>query len=315
MKVITEIAEFQPRPGFVAVALGNFDGVHRGHQFLIRQMVDKTKSEQGTSVVFSFQPHPLKILNKKKSLSLLSGPEDKERVISRLDVDYFLLYPFTRVTAEMHPADFVEDILIKGLRANHVFVGFNYTFGKKAAGTAELLQSICHRHDCAVTVIPPVTIEGICISSTLIRESLLKGEVAESIRLLGYHYSISGTVVHGDGIGRHMGYPTANLAPADEVLIPGNGVYAVKVETAAGLFDGVVNIGHRPTIGKDLPWTIEIHLLHQEMDLYDQHLRIYFVDRLRGEQRFASQEELAGQIKQDTARAENILQGVSQDDL
>jgi len=310
MKVITGTEGFPDNPGFVGVALGNFDGVHRGHQHLIRAMVSKAKAEGGTSVVFTFQPHPLKVLQRKKSLTLLSGLADKEDAISRLEVDYFLLYPFNRMTAEMHPVEFVEEILIRGLHASHVFVGFNYNFGKKAAGTPKLLREICARHGCEVTVIPAVTIDGTCVSSTLIRAQLLAGDVAQSGKLLGHYHRISGQVVRGEGLGRRLGYPTANLRLEEEVVIPAHGVYAVKVTTDGGIFDGVTNIGHRPTIAHDLPWTIEIHLLHQNIDLYGQTIRVSFVDRLRSEQRFASQAELAAQISRDALQAENILRSV-----
>lgn len=315
MKVITGVEDFSPKAGFVGVALGNFDGVHLGHQFLIRQLVEKTKTYKGTSVVFSFQPHPLKVLHQQKPLLLLTGLADKERIIRKLAVDYFLQFPFNQAVAKMPPRYFVEEILIKGLGADHLFVGFNYTFGRKAEGTADLLRRICAEYGCAVTVIPPVTKNGICVSSTLIRESLIKGDVGTGRSLLGHPYCISGTVVHGEAIGRSLGYPTANLLPETDLVIPADGVYAVKVETGDEQFDGVANIGRRPTIGQDLPRTIEIHLLGQKVDLYDQWIRVFFIERLRDEIRFSGPEELASQIKRDAEQAGIILREAGVSDL
>ncbi|MGI6065038.1 MAG: bifunctional riboflavin kinase/FAD synthetase [Bacillota bacterium] len=307
MKVITSLQDFSSQGKFVSVALGNFDGVHIGHQHIIKQLVNEAKRKNGISVVFTFEPHPLKVLNQANCPQLLTRLEDKQRIISNLHVDFLLLYPFNLNTAQMIPDDFVKEILIKGLGAKHVFVGFNFTFGRKAQGTAETLKEICANYGCEVTIFPPVMVDGVCVSSTRVRECLTNGRIKEGNMLLGSYYQIKGTVVHGDKIGRDMGFPTANLAFSSEIIVPANGVYAVKVLTREGVFDGVANIGCRPTIGNNLPRTIEIHILERTLNIYNQEIKVFFVDRLRDEIRFSGKEQLAHQIYEDVERAKFIL--------
>ena len=307
MNVITNLHNFVSKGEFVAVALGNFDGVHIGHQHIIEQLVNEARRKNGTSVVFTFNPHPLKVLNQSHCPQLLTGLDDKERIISKYHVDYLLLYPFNRNTAQMSPDDFVKEILIKGLGAKHVFVGFNFTFGRKAQGTAEMLKEICVDYGCEVTIFPPVMMDGVCVSSTRVRECLTNGCIKEGNKLLGSLYQINGTVVHGDKIGRDMGFPTANLSFSSEIVVPANGVYAVKVLTKEGMFDGVANIGCRPTIGSNLPRTIEIHILEHTLSIYNQRIKVFFIDRLRDEIKFSGKEQLAHQIQNDVEKAKSIL--------
>lgn len=308
MKVITGLEDFPGEPNFVAVALGNFDGVHRGHQALISQLVEEAHQENGLGVVFTFHPHPLRVLGRKDKLLLLNTPEDKEKQISKLGVDIFIPFPFDESVADMTPENFVTDILIKGLRANTIFVGYNFTFGRKAMGDPKLLKSICQCYDCQVKVIPEVKYDNIQISSTNIREFLLNGNITMANLFLGYPYSLVGTVVPGNQLGRKLGFPTANLKVMCGLVIPENGVYAVKVQVDQKILHGVANIGKRPTIGSDLPQSIEIHIFDQELYLYDKEMRVFFFERLRAEKKFSDISELTGQVHSDISAAKLYLE-------
>ncbi|MEL7564315.1 MAG: bifunctional riboflavin kinase/FAD synthetase [Dehalobacterium sp.] len=311
MKVITGLEKFPQEPNFVAVALGNFDGVHRGHQILISQLVENAHQEKGLGVVFTFNPHPLSVLGKKDKLLLLNTPEDKEKHISKLGVDVFIPFPFNRNVADMTPDAFVTEILIKGLRAKTIFVGYNFTFGRKAMGDPKLLKSICQRYDCQVKVIPEVKHKNIHISSTNIREFILNGNVAMANLFLGYPYNLVGTVVPGNQLGRKLGFPTANLKVTGGLVIPENGVYAVKVQVDQNLYPGVANIGKRPTIGSDLPQSIEIHIFDQELNLYDKEIRVFFFERLRAEKKFSDVTELTCQVNSDISAAKLYLKNIN----
>lgn len=303
MKVITSLANFPREPKFVAAALGNFDGVHRGHQTLINQLVEKARREKGLSVVFTFHPHPSSILGKKDKLLLLNTPADKERLISKLGVDIFIPFPFNESVANLSPELFITDILVRGLRAGSVFVGYNFTFGRKAMGDPKLLKSVCPSYGCQVTVIPEVKCDNMHISSTNIRKFLLEGNIGMANRFLGYPYSFKGTVVPGKQLGRQLGFPTANLKIMPGLVIPEKGVYAVKVQVDHTFYDGVVNIGIRPTIGSDLPQSIEVHILDQILNLYDKEIRIFFFERLRAEKKFSDITELSYQVHSDISAA------------
>jgi len=307
MKVITRMEEFPRDRDFVAVGLGNFDGIHIGHQTIIKQLVQKARDEKGISVVFSFNPHPLQVLKKDGVPYLLSKVEDKIRLVEKLEADYFVLFPFSRETAEMSPDDFVDQVLIQGLGAKSIFVGYNFTFGKGAEGNAEMLQKICRGKNCAVIIVPEVKFNDDSVSSTNIRKYLSRGKIRHANKLLGYAYNLAGIVVPGDQRGRQLGFPTANLKTDPEMVIPANGVYAVKVLTDCGLHKGVANIGIRPTFGHGLPQTVEIHLMENSMDLYGQRVRVFFVEYLRGEKRFPNVGALVEQIKADIEKAEEIL--------
>jgi len=307
VKVITALKDFPRDKSYVTVALGNFDGVHLGHQTLIKQLVAKAEQENGTSVVFTFHPHPLSVLGKKNKFLLLNTPEEKEKLICRLGVDIFIPFPFNENVADMSPEAFVTDILIGQLRAQSVFVGYNFTFGRKATGDAKLLKEICHRNGCEVTIIPEVTHHDIHISSTNIREFLLNGNVAMANLFLGYTYSLSGIVVPGNQLGRKLGFPTANIQVEPGLVLPDNGGYAVQVKINQELFNGVANNGKRPTIGSDLPKSIEIHIIDQELSLYGEKLQVYFLERLRSEKKFSDTQELTCQVNSDIAAAKTYL--------
>lgn len=288
----------------LAVGLGNFDGVHLGHQTLIRELVTAAKKICGHSLIFTFHPHPTVVLDPGNAPPLLLTRQTKENMIARLGVDILLRVPFTIDFARIPPEDFISRVIVSGLGAQAVFVGYNYTFGYQGRGTVDLLKEYGEKHDYELYVIPPVVIDGKIVSSTLIRQLLKAGEVAEAAKYLGYLPFIESTVVAGDKRGSGLGFPTANLEPDEQVFVPANGVYSVRVPVNGDVFQGVANVGVRPTFyGQAEKTSIEVHLLNFQGDLYGKSIQVFFIQRIREEKRFASPTELIAQIKQDILKA------------
>ncbi len=292
----------------LAVGLGNFDGVHLGHQKLIRELVADAKKIGGHSLVFTFHPHPTAVLDPAIAPPLLLTQERKEDMIARFGVDVLVRAPFTADFSRTEPEDFIAGVLCAGLGARVIVVGYNYTFGFQGRGTAALLKECSEKYNYELHVIPPVIIDGRAVSSTLIRELLKAGEVAKAAQYLGYFPFLEGVVVAGDRRGTALGFPTANLEPDGKVLIPANGVYSVRVPLDGDTFLGVANIGVRPTFcGQNKRPNIEVHLLDFQGDLYGKYLQVQFIRRIREERRFASPRELIAQIKQDILMARGII--------
>ena len=306
MQILNSLAELPEAIGSCAVTLGNFDGVHLGHRELFRQLVKTARQLNCPSVVYTFDPHPLKFLVPDRAPLLLNTPAEKQRLIAASHVDYLIKTPFTADFAAMTPEQFVEDILLAKLRIKALVVGYDYAFGKGRRGNAEFLKACGEKQGFAVEVLQPVGGDGLPYSSTRIRTMVAAGDMAGVVRLLGRQYNLEGLVVPGDQRGRELGFPTANLETEKE-LLPASGVYAVKVRHGSQEYGGVVNLGNRPTFGGGSS-TIEVHLLDFSGQLYDQNLRIYFVERLRGEQKFSNGEELAKAISSDVLSARQILQ-------
>lgn len=291
----------------VAVGLGNFDGVHLGHRRLIGELVRDAKRIGGKALIFTFHPHPAMVLEPENAPPLLLTQEAKEKMIARLGVDVLLRIPFTSEFARTAPEDFVTGVLLEGLGARVVLVGYNYTFGYRGEGTVALLREYSRKYGFELHVIPPVSVDGLVVSSTLIRELLKKGEVAKAARFLGYPPFLEGVVVPGDRRGTELGFPTANVEPDEKVIVPARGVYSVRVAVNGGTYAGVANIGLRPTFYSQSPRPgIEVHLLDFRDDLYGKYIQVHFVERLREERRFASPGELVEQIRQDIKRAREI---------
>lgn len=289
----------------MVVGLGNFDGVHTGHQKLISELVTLAKELGGTPAVFTFHPHPLAVLSPENCPPLLLSQESKQKFIARLGVDILLLAPFDVIFASLSPEDFIGTILHEELGARGVVVGYNYTFGHRGLGTPALLEEMSSTYGYQLRVVPPVMVEGQAVSSTLIRGLLLKGEVAEAAKFLGYYPFMEGIVVAGEKRGSTLGFPTANLDIDQTLLVPANGVYSTKVHINGDTYYGVANIGVKPTF-HGVKRNLEVHLLDFYQDLYGKHLKVSFTRRLREEKRFSTPSDLVEQIQRDIheARAE-----------
>ncbi|NOY13301.1 MAG: bifunctional riboflavin kinase/FAD synthetase, partial [Deltaproteobacteria bacterium] len=279
MKILTGFRSADPPIGPCVVTLGNFDGVHLGHRALLRRLVSKARQLQCQSAVYTFDPHPLKLLCPDKAPLLLNTPAEKQRLIAASHVDLLIEALFTRQLASLSPEQFVDEVLIGMLQARGLVIGYDYAFGKGRCGNADFLKSYCAAKGIPVDVLQPVGADGQPYSSTRIRQMLAAGKVAEVVPLLGRHFNLEGEVVAGTQRGRKIGFPTANLKTEKEQL-PAPGVYAVKVRHNLQEYQGVVNLGRRPTFdnGKS---TIEVHLIDFSGQLYGQKIRLYFVERLR----------------------------------
>jgi len=309
MDLIDNLEKIQrPYPKAV-VTIGNFDGVHIGHQALFHLVIAKAEVLRGTSVAITFEPHPVRVLNGNSFPPLITLYEQKVDLIGRSGIDVLIVIPFTRRFAEISATDFIVNILLERIGMKAIVVGKDYAFGKNREGNVEMLYRLGDRFGFEVVVTDWITIpvNGIGrVSSTKIRELVLDGQMEEARKLLGRYYQIRGTVVKGRNRGgKLLGFPTANIHLVDE-LCPRTGVYAVTVECLGKQFLGVANIGYSPTFD-DCLFTVEVHILNFSGHLYDEKIRVNFVKRIRDEIRFSGIQELSDQIRKDIQNAREIL--------
>ncbi|ACA59443.1 bifunctional riboflavin kinase/FAD synthetase [Candidatus Desulforudis audaxviator] len=291
----------------LVLGLGNFDGVHLGHQELIRRMVERARRLGGVPGIFTFHPHPVSVLRPEHAPPLLLTQETKEEIIAGLGVRLLLRIPFTLEFARLSPEEFIRDVLYTQLGVVSVFVGYNYTFGHRGRGTPATLAQLSQIYGFETNVVEPVEVAGEVVSSTRIRELLSRGRVEEARRFLGFAPFVDGMVVSGDGRGRRLGFPTANLETSPDILIPANGVYAVKAEISGQRHSGVANIGYRPTFtGADSGRNLEVHLFDVADNLYGKSMRVFFSRYIRGERKFGSPAELIRQIEADIRQARAV---------
>jgi riboflavin kinase/FMN adenylyltransferase len=307
MRIATSIESFSPSSK-TGVTIGNFDGVHLGHQELIRRTLELCRKEAVENVLVTFAPHPRCVLGRRGHVPL-SGREVRMELLAALGVDQVLELPFTREMAAMSAGEFTRGFLLPlGLR--HLVVGYDFTLGKNRGGSVRVLRELGGQYGFSVEQLEPVVLEGDIVSSTRLRRMIACGDVRGAVALLGRYYGFSGEVVHGEKRGRDMGYPTVNLA-RPEVLLPAEGVYATFVLHGSCRFRAVTNVGQRPTFGGGAV-TVESFLLGGVgMDLYGQNVSLEFVERLRTERRFESAGRLAAQIALDAARADELLAAAS----
>ncbi len=295
------------------VAIGVFDGVHLGHQKILDEMVAEAAAAGVESVALTFDPHPDSVLRPAEAPPLLTELEERVRLIKSRGVRTVAVLPFDRDLAAMSAEDFLEGVLCPRFRPRRLFVGSNFTFGRGGRGTTALLEEAGPRLGFAVRAFTPVTLDGEVVSSTLIRQRIQAGAVEWAARALGRPYALRGKVVRGDGRGKQLGFPTANLEVPRGLCLPAPGVYAVLVDPGrdgwpgGGPCAGVANVGVRPTFGDGGRVTLEVHVMDFAGDLYGLPLAVHFVARLRGERRFNSPGALADQIRGDVAAARAML--------
>ena len=300
MEVFEGVDAFDPEDSPSVLSIGNFDGVHLAHREICRFINQEASRRGGRSVILTFEPHPLSVVAPERRPPLMTTLEEKLSRLEDQNVDAVVVEKFTPLLAQTEARDFVRQIIGEGLKASLVAVGFNFRFGKGREGNVELLQEVGATAGFEAHVLEPYMFEGRRVSSTEIRKLLLGGEVDEAARRLGQRHLIEGKVVRGDGRGRQIGIPTANV-DYPPILIPENGVYACQVQIdgrEAPRHPAVANIGKRPTFDKK-EVTLETHLLDWEGDLYEKSIRVEFVSRLREERKFSGPEELVRQIRLD----------------
>jgi riboflavin kinase/FMN adenylyltransferase len=299
MRVIHFPDDQRPRWPHPVVALGNFDGLHRGHQKLVDEVRRQARERRGTSVALIFDPHPPRVLRTDKAPPLLMTLPQKLQAFERVGLDAVAIVRFTPELSRWEPELFVETVLVDWLRVAEVWVGANFLFGRDRSGTFTLLRALGDDRGFHVEKIDPVRYKDFVVSSTRIRHLIGEGRVDEAGSLLGHHYFIDGRVVAGDGRGRELGFPTANLETTNE-LVPPLGIYATMAVLDDAWHPAATSIGTRPTIG-DGPVTIESHLLDGDYDLYGRSMRLAFVKWLREEVKFPGLEPLRAQIAKDCA--------------
>ncbi|HAA84030.1 MAG: Riboflavin biosynthesis protein RibF [Thermodesulfobacterium sp. 37_54] len=295
-----------PLPFETAVTIGSFDGIHLGHKNLFRETFALSTELGVTPLLVSFDPHPRTVLFPEANFKLLTTFEEKLDLFFRLNIEHVAIIPFSVNMAKLTPDLFVEEYLVDSLKAKGVVIGFNFRFGRKREGDPEFLKRLGERFGFVVKTVDPVTVDHTTVSSTLIRQTIEKGDIEKANLFLGHRYFLIGKVIKGQGLGKKLGFPTANIEIPKNKLLPPSGVYAVWVYYQNQRFKGAMNIGVKPTFEqKEL--TVEVHLLGFNQELYGKQLKVEFVKKIRPERKFGSIEELKAQISKDCRLIDTIL--------
>lgn len=306
MKIFSELNEIE-RIEPTALALGNFDGMHLGHVALVKNAVTKAKEHGLKSAVFTFSNHPRNLISKKTGENIniknILYPQEKNDIIFSLGVDYLFSIPFTEEIHSMSPTVFVQKLLIDKFNVKEVYCGFNYHYGKEASGNVDTLKAMGVKNGFKIDVMQPFMINGILVSSTLIRRLISEGKVEEASKFLGRNYQIAGEVFVGNKIGRTIGFPTSNIVIDNMMVQPSHGVYITLCDYNETSYEGVTNVGVRPTIG-DEKKTVETYIFDFDKELYNKHIRVEFLKKIRDEIKFDNIKELAKRIAIDKKIAE-----------
>ena len=290
------------------VTIGTFDGVHIGHQQIIKRLVASAKKVNKKSVLLTFFPHPRMVLQKDATIELINTIDERAKFLEETGLDCLIIHPFSKEFSRLTALDFVRDILVNQLKTSKLIIGYDHHFGKNREGNITQLTEYSHLYDFKVEEIPVQDIDNVSVSSTKIRKALASGELKTANKYLGYSFPITGTVVNGKKLGGKIGFPTANIdVPETYKLIPKTGVYVVKSVIDGKTIYGMMNIGNRPTVnGKHQ--TIEVHFFDFNKDLYGRNLTIELIYFLRDEQKFESIDSLILQLNEDKKTAENYLE-------
>ena len=289
-----------------SVALGIFDGVHLGHQSIIKAAQQEALDRGLKSVILTFENHP-RSLTINNSPSLITDFQTRLKLFKELSIDYVLAIKFSLEIMNMSPDEYLRNYLLAILNAKSVSVGYDHHFGKNRSGNVEFLKEFCKENDLSLTIKEAFKIDGDLVSSSRIREQLIEGNIREANKLLGRNFTLRGTVIHGDGRGKELGFPTANLKILDELIKPKPGVYLATAKVISkNRYHCLINIGYRPTFGDKQELSIEAHLLDFSGNLYNTELELEFIDKIRDEKKFSSKEELIKQIKEDINSAKKI---------
>jgi len=304
MEIIRDLSTLGQNP-FPVVALGNFDGVHVGHQTILKSAIERAVAAGGSAWAITFDPLPAKILNPQHAPRLILTPQDKHELLRGFGLHGVIVLTFSRDLSMLSPDDFVREYLVNRVGARIVVVGHNVSFGHARAGNAEVMRRLGRELGFETVVIGPIERDGIAVSSTEVREMITAGDMRRAAALLGRPHFLRGTVVRGRERGRTIGFPTANIQSLTECLPP-DGVYTTRVATEEDLFPSITNIGMRPTFGEP-ERTIEAHIFDFNRDIYGSEVKLEILERIRPERKFESAQALAAQIASDLQRAKQIL--------
>lgn len=306
MQVIHDIHHLPPFQDTV-LTIGTYDGVHFGHQQILRRVIDAAKSISGKSILMTFNPHPRLVLQPDHPVKLITTFEEKMEILAGYDLDYVVAIPFSIDFASMDAEAYIKDIIVNMFNPKHIIIGYDHKFGKNRLGDLNLLQRFSTVYGYEVEEISKQTIDEIAISSTKVRAALLEGDIQSANFWLAHPFSISGKVVDGDKVGRKLGFPTANISIENpNKLIPPSGVYAVKVNLNGKDYNGALSIGNRPTFKLGNQLVIEVYIIDFSGDIYGEHIKITFLEKIRGQRRFENEHELILQMEKDVEMCKRL---------
>jgi riboflavin kinase/FMN adenylyltransferase len=307
MKIYQDISNFHVENPVVTI--GSFDGVHLGHLKIIQRLREIALQTRGESVVFTFSPHPRLILFPDEgNLRLLTTLDEKTDLLEKAGVEHLIIYPFTKEFSQLSYTEFVRDILVGEIKIKTLVVGYDHKFGKNREGSFELLQDLSSVYNFSVEKLDVLLMDDINVSSTKIRNALQNGNIEKANQYLGYSFRLHGTVIEGQKLGRRIQFPTANIQASDpHKIIPAYGVYAVYANVDGKRYQGMMNIGTRPTVSNADHRSIEVHIIGFEGNLYNKTIEIEFIQKIREEQKFGSVEELRSQLEKDKQTVIKIL--------
>lgn len=307
MHIYHYISEFSNLTNTI-VTIGTFDGVHLGHQKIIKRLVELKNKQGGEIVLFTFNPHPRKVLFPEQTdLKLITTTEEKCELLKQFGIDYVMVYPFTKAFSQMHAEKYISDIIAKGLKTKTLVIGYDHRFGSNREGNIDTLKQFASIYHFSVEEIPAQEINQLSISSTRIRKAIDEGDVQTANEFLGYSFFVTGIVVKGKQLGRTIGYPTANIFVEDtDKLIPKIGVYAVNIILNSITYKGMLNIGTNPTTDADNKIKIEVNIFDFNKDIYGETLKVEFVKWIRDEEKFANLEELKQALANDKIACSHV---------
>lgn len=309
METIQNISLFKDIPNQTIITIGTFDGVHLGHRKILERLINNAKATNLKSTVLTFFPHPRMVLQKDVDIKLLNTLEEKKQIMETLGLDYLIIHPFTKEFSRLSATEFVENILVDGLKAKKIIIGYDHRFGRNRNANIQDLITFGNTLGFEVEEIPAQEIDDVSVSSTKIRNALLEGDIETANSYLSYAYMLTGTIGKGKGLGKEFGFPTANLHIAEEYkLIPKTGVYVVKSTLDGKEYFGMMNIGFNPTVDGTTK-SIEVHFFDFHGDLYEKKIQVNILHRIRDEHKFNSVEELKQQLQKDRARSLELISG------
>ena len=311
MKVYRDVSQFNVAKPILTV--GSFDGVHLGHRKVIDRLNEIAASKNGESVIFTFAPHPRVVLSPQQNdLRLLTTLDEKIELLEQAGVDHLIIFPFTKDFSELSYTDFVHSILVTQLGIDSLVVGYDHKFGKNRKGDFEMLKGLAMAFRFELEKLDVLLSDDVNVSSTKIRHALQEGDIARANKYLGYPFGLNGTVVEGQKLGRKIQFPTANIETSDpHKIIPGYGVYAVNVLVEGKTYEGMLNIGTRPTINNNADHrSIEVHIFDFDQDIYQKQLELKFLAKVREEQKFGSIDGLRSQLEQDKLDVRHLLKNL-----
>ena len=307
MKIIKDLTEIE-RDGKSVITLGTFDGLHLAHQKIVQEVINRSRQIDGRNFLLTFEPHPRKVIPGRNDVKLLSTLEEKTVVLEKLGLENLFVINFTTEFSKQSPEDFVKKYLVEGIGLTEIIIGYDHHFGKGRDGNFKLLEDMGRKYNFSVTLIPEFSVDEDTVSSTKIRNALLEGNVVKANKMLGRLYSFKGKIVRGDGRGRQLGFPTANISVSDEdKLIPAKGIYAAECTVQNQKHYGLLSLGSRPTFHKNGDIIPEFYIFDFDRDIYDEIMQVELVEKIRNEEKFNSVDALISQMKNDEEKGKIIL--------